>query len=118
VGGHLWGEIDPRLMKVASVFGGGVAGTREELCGVLSAAAMIIGLLYGRTGPGEDEQISRTLIPRYRERLIAEFGTTQCRPLRVRFRGPDENAGTCAPLVEKATLMLLELLDEQGPQGR
>jgi C_GCAxxG_C_C family probable redox protein len=111
VGGHLLGELDPRTLKMASVFAGGVAGTREELCGALSAAVMVIGALYGRSTLTEDEQLARQLAAQYRERFCAEFGSTQCAVVRERFLAPDGSTA-CAPLVEGAASILLQLLSE------
>ena len=111
VGEQALGELTPAVMRVVSIFAGGLAGSREELCGALSSGAMIIGMLYGRSNLMEDEQLARRLVQDYRRRFVAEFGTTVCRPLRERFCGPEGKA-TCAPLVERAALMLQELLAE------
>jgi C_GCAxxG_C_C family probable redox protein len=111
VGEQALGELTPAVMRVVSIFAGGLAGSREELCGALSSGAMIIGMLYGRANLTEDEQLARQLVQDYRKRFLAEFGTTVCRPLRERFCGPEGKA-TCAPLVERAALMLQEMLAE------
>ncbi len=111
VGGHLLGELDSRTLRIASIFAGGVAGTREELCGALSAAVMVIGALHGRSTLTEDEQLARQLAVQYRERFRAEFGSTQCAVVRERFLAPDGSTA-CAPLAEGAASILLQLLGE------
>jgi len=111
VGEHLWGNVDVEAVKMASLFAGGLAGTREEMCGALSGGLMILGALYGRSRVGEDEQKARDLAKRLRERFVAEWGTTQCRPIRVQVAGRDDS-GPCAPTAERGAALLLELLDE------
>jgi C_GCAxxG_C_C family probable redox protein len=113
VGEHLLGEVSTGTFKMASIFAAGFAGTRQELCGALSAGAMVVGALYGRTRPGEDEQKARELVGRLRERFLAEFGTTQCAPIRQRFEVPGKT-GFCAPVAERAVMMLLDVLGEAG----
>jgi C_GCAxxG_C_C family probable redox protein len=113
VGEHLLGEVSTDTLKMASIFAGGVAGTRQELCGALSAGAMVVGALHGRTRPGEDEKKARELVGRFRERFLAEFGTTQCAPIRERFEVPGKT-GFCAPVTERAVEILLEVLAAEG----
>jgi C_GCAxxG_C_C family probable redox protein len=109
VGGHLLGELDSRTLKMTSLFAGGVAGTREELCGALSAGVMVIGALYGRHTLVEDEQLARQLAAQYRQRFLAQFGSTQCARVRERFLAPDGSTA-CDPVGEGAASILLELL--------
>ncbi|MBC7231898.1 MAG: C_GCAxxG_C_C family protein [Chloroflexi bacterium] len=113
VGGHLLGEIPPPMFRMASIFAGGLAGTHQELCGALSGGVMVIGALYGRTRPGEDEAVARALAARFRERFLAAFGTTQCAPIRERFERTGQR-GFCAPVAERAVEILCEVLAEQG----
>jgi C_GCAxxG_C_C family probable redox protein len=117
VGEQAVNELTPAVMKIVSIFAGGLAGSREELCGALSSGAMIIGMLYGRARLTEDEQLARRLVREYRERFLTEFGATVCRPLRERFCGSD-GSGTCAPLVERAALILQEMLTQAGEAAR
>ena len=111
VGEHSLGGVSAREMKMASMFAGGLAGTRQELCGAISAGAMVVGVLYGRTRPGEDEVLARQFVARYRERFLAEFGTTQCAPIRERYEVPGKT-GFCAPVAERAAVILLGVLSE------
>nr|MBC7245237.1 C_GCAxxG_C_C family protein [Chloroflexota bacterium] len=113
MGGYLLGEIPPPVVKMASTLAGGLGGTRQELCGALNAGVMIIGALYGRTRPGEDEAVARELAARFRERFLTTFGTTQCAPIRARFETTGKS-GFCAPVAEQAVLLLCTVLSEQG----
>jgi C_GCAxxG_C_C family probable redox protein len=90
---------------------GGVGGTREEMCGALSAGVMVIGGAYGRVSSGEDDELAYALARSFRERFLADLGYTQCAPLREMVNAPD-GWGSCAILVERAAMILLQLLDE------
>jgi len=111
VGEQMLGGLDQKVLKITSIFGGGLAGTRQELCGALSAGAMIISMLYGRASLAEDEQLARQMVKTYRERFLAEFGTTQCSPIRERCANPDGSTN-CGAVVERAAIVLQELLSE------
>ncbi|HNR96780.1 MAG TPA: C-GCAxxG-C-C family protein, partial [Anaerolineae bacterium] len=74
-GEHLLGSVSPSMIKVASIFGGGVAGTHQEMCGALAGAVMVVGALYGRQSPEFDESRAREVVTRLRERFAAEFGS-------------------------------------------
>lgn len=111
VGGHWLGDIDARTFKMASLFGGGIAGTREEVCGAISAAVMVIGALYGRSSLAEDEALARQLAGEYRRRFVARFGATQCAAVREPYVAPDGSTH-CDPVAQGAAEILLELLAE------
>jgi C_GCAxxG_C_C family probable redox protein len=111
VGEHLVPDWQPQYLRLATGLGGGLGGTHEELCGALSGGVLLIGLLFGRESAGEDDTQAYVLSERYRERFLAALGATQCARLREAIEAPG-GPGTCAPLVEQATGILLEILDE------
>ena len=114
MGGHVVGDAASRCVKLATGFGGGVGGSRQEMCGALTGAVMVIGAVLGRTRPGEDGQPARDLAARYRERFLAEFGSTQCAQLRDELIEAPGGWGSCDLLVERAAETLLEVLGEVG----
>jgi C_GCAxxG_C_C family probable redox protein len=111
VGGHVLGNLNPRMARMAAGFAGGVGGTRQEMCGALSSGVMIIGGLYGREGPEEDDRPALDLASRYRERFAAQLGTTHCGLLYERAHAPG-GLGSCSLVVEQAARILLDLLAE------
>ena len=111
VGEHVLGELDPRMVRISTPFGGGVAGTKEEMCGALSGGLMVIGALHGRVNLSDSEDEVRRMAVSYRERFAAAMGDTICGPIYEQYHSLDE-AGLCAPVVERAAGMLLDLLDE------
>ena len=112
VGGHVLGDLDPRMVRMATGFAGGVGESKQEMCGAFSAGVMIIGALYGRSSLEEDDLPAQRLAACYRERFAAELGTTRCGPLYEQVHAPG-GPGSCSSVVERAAPILLELLDEQ-----
>jgi C_GCAxxG_C_C family probable redox protein len=112
VGEHLWGEVDERTQRMTSALAGGVGGCGEELCGALSGGALVIGGLYGRTSPEQDETRCGEVVCRYRDRFLEKYGTTRCHDIRETGYGSD-NIWPCSVLVEGAATILLEVLAEE-----
>jgi C_GCAxxG_C_C family probable redox protein len=110
VGEHLLGPLADQVRKMSSSLAGGVGSSQQELCGALSGGALIIGALYGRTLPDQDDEECASLVSTYREGFLAEFGTTRCADLRASGFG-SEGQWPCSTLVERAATMLLELLN-------
>jgi C_GCAxxG_C_C family probable redox protein len=112
VGEHLVDDLQTQSLRMATGFSGGLGDTREELCGALSGGVMVIGALHGRTTRDEDDQPAVQLAARYRARFLEAFGYTQCRGLRENVVKRTGGLGTCGSLVERAALILLDLLSE------
>ena len=112
VGGHVLGDLDPRLVRMATGFAGGVGESKQEMCGALNAGVMIIGALYGRSSLEEDDLPAQRLAARYRERFAAELGTSHCSPLYEQVHAPG-GLGSCSVVVERAARILLGMLAEQ-----
>lgn len=92
-------------------FGGGVGGTREELCGAISGGVMVIGALFAPQRPGGDEEPMRQAVARYRTRFLNEIGPTRCAALRNGLYG-EEGQEPCSVLVQRAVHILLQVLNE------
>ena len=79
--------------RLSSSFGGGLARMRE-VCGTVSAAAMVLGIVRGYSTPGDMElknahyRLVRDFAARFRER----FGSINCREL-LTGAGIDAGAG-------------------------
>ena len=106
-------NVSPDLSKFATVLGGGVGGSREEMCGALSGGVLAIGLLHGRTQPGVDVQKAKDLATEFRQRFIKEFGTTNCGKLVEQF-GEEHRSERCRQLTGTTARLLSELLDEHS----
>ena len=111
VGEHKLGQLDPQSIRMSTPFGGGVGGTRQELCGALAGGLMVIGALYGRTDAGQDDTQSYERAKQFREAFLAELGHTQCAPIREAFAQPDGSHG-CGQVIKIATRALVGVLDQ------
>ena len=109
VGGHVLGNLAPSIVRMTTGFAGGVGGTKQEMCGALSAGVMIIGALHGRSSLEEDSEPARQLATRYRERFVAELGATHCNTLYEQAHALG-GLGSCSSVVERAAGILLELV--------
>ena len=105
------------LPRVASAFCGGVASTKEELCGALSGGIIAIGYLTGRMKPGENIQLTKELAATLRTQFIAQYGATKCQSV-LETLGPQENALKCKELTAQVAGMLAQLLRAKGFQER
>lgn len=109
VGEHLWGEVDKRTLRMSTGLAGGLGCSYQELCGALSGGTLILGALYGRTAPDQDDSHCNEQISRYREAFLQRFGTTRCFDLRASGYGSD-GQWPCSLLVERATRILWQVL--------
>ena len=110
-------------MRLASSFGGGL-GRMREVCGAVSGAAMVLGLVRGSADP--TDHAAKTahyhLVQEFARRFRVCHGSIICRELLngADSPGPDpEKRGAayykkrpCADIVEQAAVILDDLLDE------
>lgn len=116
VGEHLLGGVNEQLQKAATAFSGGIGRANRDICGALSGGIMILGALYGRTTPDVDEMFCCNLAVKYREAFAEKFSSINC----IDLHGEgDQYYGSrggepCSVLVERAALIFLSLLEEEG----
>lgn len=109
VGDYYLHPVPELLIRASCPFGGGVGGCRDELCGLVSAATLILGALWGRASSQEDDKWLYEVVCAYRDRFVAAHGGTLCRPIRDRY---GQEGGRCDPVVEQGVRMLVELIEE------
>ena len=109
VGDHYFGQVPELLIRASNPFGGGIGGTKEELCGVLSGGTLILGALRGRVSAQENDDALYTLVQKWRARFLQQQEATQCKVIFGRF---PEVKKRCAPVVEEGTRLLVQLLEE------
>jgi C_GCAxxG_C_C family probable redox protein len=69
-------------LKLGTGFGGGM-GRKQEVCGAVSGAIIVLNLLYGR-GENEDKQKQERTYAKVRElidKFEAKYGTVNCKKL-------------------------------------
>jgi len=108
--------------RIATAFGAGLAG-RQEMCGALSGALMVIGLALGREVGGDRTpayQAGRAFI----EWFEAQYGTASCREItgidlstpegQAAFRAPGGgHEMICEPMVAEVVRKLLGMYGER-----
>ena len=113
VGPVLVRDWDPAFLRLANGFAGGLGGSQAEVCGALAGGVMVIGALFGREQL-QDDTLAQRLSRQFRERFHDAFGETQCAPLRNNVVKSEGGLGSCAVVVERATMILLTVLAEAG----
>jgi C_GCAxxG_C_C family probable redox protein len=111
VGEHLVGRVDERIRRMACGFGGGMGGSRQEACGALTGGILLLGPLYARTSPSQEDTELYRRVSAYRERFLAEFGFARCADLQASGFGSD-GTRPCSALVERAAQILLDSINE------
>ncbi len=115
VGEELWGQAPELLMRAADGFGGGIALTRQDLCGIFSGAVILAGAQYGRTSASADDKAFFAALAVLRERFVALAGHMRCEDARAAF--PDVNK-RCHPLVAEGARLVMDWFDEQEAAAR
>lgn len=110
MGEDLWGKVPEVLLRAACPLGGGVAGTHDELCGVLSGAVLLAGARWGRTSPEEDDKPLFAALTDLRGRFRDLFGHTRCDDIRLSY--PDVPK-RCRPVVAEGARLVMGWFEEQ-----
>lgn len=97
--------------RMATGFGGGLAGSRQEVCGALTGGVLAIGLLCGRSTPEQGREAAYQITAAYREQFMARFGATICQTLRDSFSTSDTRTA-CRSLTAEAAGILYDVLLE------
>jgi C_GCAxxG_C_C family probable redox protein len=107
------GKPHPEATRAASVFGGGIGGSTEELCGAFTGGVIALGYLLGRDAPGDNMRDAAALVNEFKSRFQARFGTLKCRDLLCSF---DEQEGPlgCVKLTAETSVILANVLNEFG----
>lgn len=107
-------EFSDEVLMSATAFNRGL-GSRDEICGALAAAAMAIGLRFGRDR--QDQSLGRKLVNDLKDEFRQEYASLNCGDLTrgfADFEGP-ERREHCARLVEFVTDRLSNIL--AGPDA-
>lgn len=118
---------DDRLFSSqATAFGGG-GGRSGSLCGALSGALIVLGVLHGRSSPQEKELYNHVQAQagKLMDEFKSEFGDINCTaltgylPVRtksdlVKFSRDKDRHKKCCRYVKAASEILFRLLEEDG----
>jgi C_GCAxxG_C_C family probable redox protein len=103
----------PEATKAASVFGGGIGGSTEELCGAFTGGVIALGYLLGRDTPGDNMRDAGALVKEFKSSFQARFGALKCRDLLFSFDEQDKPLG-CVKLTAETSVILANLLNQIG----
>ncbi|MCF7792423.1 MAG: C-GCAxxG-C-C family protein [Candidatus Cloacimonetes bacterium] len=101
--------------KIASAFGGGMAGSGET-CGAVSGALMVLGLKFGRTQPDDlaSKEKTNELSNIFFEKFKAKHHSLLCRDLRLEDRSTAVQKKlaheTCSEFIKDAVLILEDII--------
>lgn len=112
VGGLVLGEVDERTQKMTTGFSGGIGRKHRDICGAVSAGIMLIGALYGRTKPDQEEDRCQRLSAEYRDRFVEAFGTLNCHELRTEKRYGSGGDTPCWMLAQRAAYLFFAVLED------
>jgi C_GCAxxG_C_C family probable redox protein len=75
-----FGVSDPAIPRIATAFGGGIAG-KQDVCGAYAGGAMIIGMRMGRDHPGGDREQAVAACAALRSFITERYGGVDCRSI-------------------------------------
>ena len=76
-------DLPEEVMLASSSFSGGC--WHDEMCGGLSSALMVLGILYSKDGHAHDSDEMRAREAELFERFDREFGNTRCKYLKEHY---------------------------------
>ncbi|MFP5239759.1 MAG: C-GCAxxG-C-C family protein [Acidobacteriota bacterium] len=103
-------------LQAATAFGGGMGRCKEETCGAITGGILALGLLQGRTSPGQGWDGVAARAAEFRDKVRAITGHTSCREV-LEALGPQENMEKCKRLTASSAGILHELLEKPAPCG-
>lgn len=111
------GHQDPRsAVRAASGFGGGIAGSTQELCGAFTGGVIALGSLLGRHQPGLELKYCARAIKEFKLCFLERFGSLQCRPLLDAQAVENSQAPSCPQITAGAASLLGGLLHQRPGQ--
>lgn len=100
-------------VRMASGFGGGL-GHAGCLCGALSGATMVLGMLQGRTTPQESREPVYASAHEFHGRFKEKFGSTCCRVLNTHPFDSKDHLRTCIKITGNTAELLQTFIKEKG----
>jgi C_GCAxxG_C_C family probable redox protein len=105
-------DISDEALKMASGFGGGL-GHAGCMCGALSGATMVLGMLQGRTNKEQSREPIYGSAQEFHGIFTGEFGAACCRVLNPHEFGSQEQRRTCLKLTGTTAELLLKYLNDK-----
>ncbi len=110
-------DVSDEALKMASGFGGGL-GHAGCMCGALSGATMVLGMLQGRSSKEQNRGPVYSSAQEFHNIFSDQFGATCCRVLNIHDFGSQEQRHTCLKITgTTADLLMKYILDKQLVKG-
>jgi C_GCAxxG_C_C family probable redox protein len=104
-------ESHPEAIKIASGFGGGIAGSTRELCGAFTGGVIALSCLLGRELPVAGLKDFASVTNKFRQQFLDTFGELTCHQILERSK-EQQNPNGCVKLTAQAAVMVCDLLNE------
>jgi C_GCAxxG_C_C family probable redox protein len=99
--------LDPALHRASTGLRGGGGGYGDR-CGALEGGALLIGLIYGREEPDEDNTCASQLVRWLHEKFAHELGSTACRVLKPLSYTEWSDDFSCGPIYRRGAELAAE----------
>ncbi len=109
-------DIPDEFLRMASGFGGGL-GQAGCLCGALSGATMVLGMLKGRVNKEESRQPIYTNTQEFHRLFKEKYGVTCCRVLNPHPFGSLEHRSNCTEIIGNTSEILIEFIEKKQLAG-
>lgn len=106
-------NISDDAVRMATGFGGGL-GHADCLCGALTGATMILGLLQRRATPAEGREPAYAGANQFHALFREKFGSTCCRVFNPHPFDTREHLRNCLKITGGTAELLSNFLAEQG----
>jgi C_GCAxxG_C_C family probable redox protein len=110
-------EPHPEAIKIASGFGGGIAGSTQHLCGALTGGIIALSSLFGRQDPTEGLKNFATATNEFKKRFLDAFGALDCHAILAKS-DPAIDPYRCVKLTAQASVILSGLIDDLATQQK
>jgi len=97
------------LLRASTGLRGGGGGYGDR-CGALEAGAMLIGWIFGRRQPEEDNSCASTLVHWLHEQFVRELGSTSCRILKPLAHEQWSNDFSCGPVYRRGAELAVQAI--------
>jgi len=105
-------NISDEALKMATGFGGGL-GQAGCMCGALSGATMVLGILQGRSNKDQSRGPAYSSSQQFHGIFAAEFGATCCRVLNRHEFGSKDQRLTCLKITSTTADLLYKYIQDK-----
>ncbi|HWR43757.1 C-GCAxxG-C-C family (seleno)protein [Sporomusa sp.] len=109
-------NVSDEALKMASGFGGGL-GHAGCMCGALSGATMVLGMLQGRANKDQNRGPIYSSAQEFHNIFSNQFGAACCRVLNPHEFGSQEQRQTCLKITGTTAELLLKYIQDKQLTG-